>query len=85
MSYKIKCRLQTIDEKIEALGANFRSLQRGYFLYKHEINNNNKWSVTFVLKGHLFITPELDTPHKVLDFALLKVKDDSIKFKERSP
>ena len=61
----------SIDEKIVKLGSNFRGLWRGYRLQDDDIQLD-KWSVTFIYKGHMVETPELDTPHEVLDYAINK-------------
>ncbi len=65
---------ETIDEKISRLGTNFRGLWRGYRLQSGDILLD-KWSVTFIYKNNIVETPELDTPHQVLDYALMQKFD----------
>jgi hypothetical protein len=60
----------TIEDKIRILGTSFRGLWKSYILDEAGNLPTGKWTVTYIFRGQYIETPNLDSHHEALNFAI---------------
>jgi hypothetical protein len=71
----------TIQEGIERLGDSFRGLWKSRTICENGDLGFDRWTVTFIYRGHYVETPDFCLPDHALEWAVEKLREHGERFR----